>query len=164
MKIKFDIEKFTPPFRTMGRGYDKTSLAKARKAQQKKTASINSLSDSEASDWEYTGGVNCDVSDNTSYYSVSNRSSSNESIVELEGDDLEENLKTLRAVELAREAVNADVSTAYGIIKTYKTAKDWQRAEAVQSLGYNGQSTRTQERRQKNAREQKQFNEKAKTL
>ena len=77
--------------------------------------------------------------------------SGNKSLVELEGKELVENMKMLKAVELVREAADADALTSYGKINTHKTGKEWQRVENVQSLGYNGQSTWTQERRRKNA-------------
>ena len=135
----------------MAKGYNKMSLAKARAARHRQITTTSS--DSKASDCEYTGGVNCDVLDGLgAYYSGSNSAFlGNESLAELEGEELVQNLRTLKAVELTREAANADALTSYGKINTHKTAKEWQRAENVQSLGYNGQSTRTQERRRKNA-------------
>ena len=45
--------------------------------------------------------------------------SSDENLIEVEGDELEDNLKTLRVVELVREAVNADVSALYSSILKY---------------------------------------------
>ena len=77
-------------------------------------------SDSKASNCKYTGGVNCNISDGPgAYCSGSNDAfSGDESLVELEGEELVENLKTLKAVELAREALNF-IEFFWGSVKKY---------------------------------------------
>ena len=65
----------------MARAYKKNNLAKARKSQ-------HHHDESEASDCEYTGGVEHNLSDSEESLS----SSDEKSLAELEGDKLENNL------------------------------------------------------------------------
>ena len=51
----------------------------------------------------------------------------------------------------------------YSKMATHKTPKDWTRAEKVHGLGYNKQSTCTQERKRKQQQDQKAFCGMAKT-
>ncbi|KAG2031688.1 hypothetical protein BDR03DRAFT_1015862, partial [Suillus americanus] len=79
-------------------------------------------------------------------------SDTDESLEELEGMDLEENLK----------AVRVDVeSSGYAKVAAPKTVKTWQKAEKNQALGYTGTSQRTQQRRAKEAHEHEQAHESA---
>ena len=65
----------------MARAYKKNNLAKARKSR-------HHPNESEALDCEYTGGVEHNLSDSDELLS----SSDEESLAELEGDELENNL------------------------------------------------------------------------
>lgn len=91
---------------SMAKGYNKMNLANTRATWHRQP--VVPL-DSDASDCEYISGVNCDISSDTMDYSGSDTSLSYKSLVELEGEELVDNLKTLRVV-LARETVNTDGS------------------------------------------------------
>ena len=96
-------------------------------------------------------------------FSASYGSSDEESLAELEGDELENNLQTLRQLE-GEESEVTEWQTLYSKIVTHKMSKDWERAEKVRQLGYNKQPTHTQERRRKQQQDQKAFGEKARAL
>ena len=106
-------------------------------------------------DCNYFGGVNCHISD--SEYDSSAESGSNfqvsdkdESLAELEGDALEENLRELRG-EMESPRVASTAPSRYDLITAKKSVKEWQRAEKNRSLGYTGTSTRTKQRKAKAA-------------
>ena len=121
----------------MARGYKKNNLSKARNTQHCHT-------DSEASDCGYTGGIKNDPSldSDSLLFLASYGSSDEESLAELEN-----NLQTLRQLK-GEESEVTEWQTLYSKIVTHKTLKDWERAE-VRWLGYNKQSTCTQERRKR---------------
>ena len=102
------------------------------------TCPIDVSSDSD-SDCEYEGGVNCSWSD-----SDSEDYSDADSLEELEGEELEANLNELRA-----ELKGLVIPTKYDQFMELKAAKDWKKAEKSRTLGYTGNSKRTQERRGK---------------
>ena len=106
------------------------------------------------SDCGYNGGVNYYGSDNDSdeYLDESSGISDAESLEELEGVALEENLADLR-VELEELAA----ATQYEQIMGPKSAKQWKRVEKNRSLGYTGTSQRTQQRKAKEAREREEL-------
>jgi hypothetical protein len=91
------------------------------------------------SNCSYTGGINFYQSDDE--YEPDSPSggerSNNESLCELEGDNLEENLKGLRA------------ETVFDKLLGPKTSAGWKKAEQTRSLGYNGLSSRTQRRKER---------------
>jgi hypothetical protein len=101
------------------------------------------------SDCGYNGGVNYYRSDSDSdkYLDESSGISDAESLEELEGVALEENLADLR-VELEELAA----ATQYEQIMGPKSAKR-KRVEKNRSLGYTGTSQHTQQRKAKEARE-----------
>jgi len=126
----------------MGKRHLNVAAAHARQAQWKKypvtnpdAGSYTSLSASAAdapivldldSDCEYTGGVDVsDVSD--SDYESSEKGSDSDSLSELEGDELEENLKRLQAEVEAEIAELADRNTFECISKAGST--QWKKAE-----------------------------------
>jgi hypothetical protein len=109
---------------------------------------------------EYTGGVNVSWSDFESDYELSEdewNDSETESLAELEGDELENNLQSLR-----EEAQWFSMPTAYAEILKKKTTKEWAVAESSCYLGYNGlfdctghchvQKAREREEERKNAK------------
>ncbi|KAG2355595.1 hypothetical protein BDR07DRAFT_1381385 [Suillus spraguei] len=115
------------------------------------------------SDCGYLGGIN------TNYYSDSDSDykpdtsesewSDGESLCELGGNDLEENLAALR--------VEAESLHGYPVaipLFEKKTAVEWERAEKNRALGYNGHSGRTKRRHDKAARELAEYREKRKTF
>ncbi|KAG1865569.1 hypothetical protein C8R48DRAFT_747672 [Suillus tomentosus] len=116
-------------------------------------------------DCGYTGGVNFQFS-NTEYDSAtesewSNGSESDEdSMVELEGDELDANLHELRkkAHDKALEAF-----PKYAQIVRKKSAVEWKKAEKNRALGYTGNLKRTQQRRAKEAQNQAAIREEAKS-
>jgi len=71
---------------------------------------------------------------------------SNKSLEELEGDELEHNLQSLR-----EEVERLSVPTPYAEITKKKMAREWVDAESNHSLGYNGhaQKARAREEEQK---------------
>jgi len=72
---------------------------------------------------------------------------SNKSLEELEGDELEHNLQSLR-----EEVERLSVPTPYAEITKKKMAREWVDAESNHSLGYNGRSDRTGRRHAQKAR------------
>jgi hypothetical protein len=100
------------------------------------------------SDCGYEGGVNCKSSDDE--YDPTTDSdedwSDDESLAELEGDELEANLHAL-----CEEGESLDAPTAFRQMMVPKDAKEWKKAEGNWALGYTKNSTCTQERRRKEA-------------
>jgi hypothetical protein len=123
---------------------------------------IEILTDSESdSDCEYTGGVNChdfDV-DSDGYADEEWSESDEESVVEFEGDELENNLRELRE-EL--HALPYSEPSKYDLITGAKTSKQWKKAEKKRGFGYTGNSQRSQQRHAKAAREKEITRAKAK--
>jgi hypothetical protein len=114
-------------------------------------------------DCNYSGGVNCHVSDSEYDSSADWGSDEVESLAELEGDALEENLHELRAELESLGAARAAPSN-YELISAKKSDKEWKKAEKNRSLGYTGTSTRTKQRKAKAAREQAIARNEAKSL
>jgi hypothetical protein len=106
------------------------------------------------SDCGYDGGVNYYWSDSDSdeYLDENSGISDTESLEELEGVALEENLAGLK-VELEELAA----ATQYEQIMGPKSEKQWKRVEKNRSLGYTGISQRTQQRKAKEAREREEL-------
>jgi hypothetical protein len=101
----------------------------------------------------YAGGVNVS-SDSESDYEPSEdewMDSDTESLAELEGDKLENNLRSLR-----EETQQLSVPTPYAKILKKKTTKEWATAELCRGLGYNGLSDRTGRRNVQKAREREE--------
>ena len=113
-------------------------------------------------DCNYSGGVNCHVSDSEYDSSADWGSDEVESLAELEGDALEENLRELRAEVESLGAAGAALSN-YELISAKKSDKEWKNVEQKCSLGYIGTSTRTKQRKAKVAREQAIARNKAKS-
>ena len=115
---------------------------------------IDSESDT---DCDYNGGVNCwpDSDDENDGDCSDNWSDSEEgSLVEFDNDDLG---------ELRAELNDLGVALPNNHIMENKSAKDWRKAESNRALGYTGTSKRTQQRREKEARDRAEFRGKAKT-
>jgi hypothetical protein len=124
---------------------------------------VDSETDSDAEgDCGYIGGVNCDVSEGEyDPKSDNNWVDSDGDLMELEGDELEENLRGLREKE---EMVNsAATPSSYDLITEKRSAKEWKEAEKNRSLGYTGTSARTRQRKSKAAREQAAVRKNAKS-
>lgn len=118
---------------------------------------INVDSDSD-SDCEYLGGINFYPSD-SDYVTDSEEESTDsgvESLLELEGDELEANLQELRAEF-------EDLHTKYEHVMQMKSTEDWKKAENNRGLGYTGNSRHTQQRKAKDAREREAFCAEART-
>jgi hypothetical protein len=109
------------------------------------------------SDCGYAGGVNMDNSDQEGS-SWMDGDSSEESLSELEGEDLELNLESLQEEGETLE----DNLTIWEVLRK-KSLKDWKRVEQNRSLGYTGTSDRTRRRREKESRDRAAFRESAKT-
>jgi hypothetical protein len=124
----------------MAKSYHKNNLAKARNYRHYTMEETDS-----ESDCGYEGGVDCDPSDD-------------ESLAELEGDELEANLSALH-----KEAESQDAPNAFKQMMSHKDSKEWKKVEANRALGYTKNSIRTQERRRKEAREQEASQAEAKT-
>lgn len=105
-------------------------------------------SDEDLDECGYNGGVNVECesiyepSDNESEYSDT------ESLAELDGNELEDNLVALR-----HELQELAVPTPYEEILRKRSAKEWATAESGnRGMGYNGLSGRTERRRAQQAR------------
>jgi hypothetical protein len=113
------------------------------------------------SDCGYIGGVNhkwLEDSDDSDWSDGSESDLYSESISELEGSELEENLK-----ELQKEASELQECLKFKEVLMAKSASEFKIAEKDRQLGYTGLSRRTKQRREKEARERAGFGEKAKT-
>ena len=145
-----NIEYCYPP--SMAKSYHKNNLAKARNYRHYTMEETDS-----ESDCGYEGGVDCDPSDDSAADSDEDWSD-DESLAELEGDELEANLSALR-----KEAESQDAPNAFKQMMSHKDSKEWKKVEANRALGYTKNSIRTQERRRKEAREQEASRAEAKT-
>jgi hypothetical protein len=121
---------------------------------------IEIFADSE-SDCGYTGGVNYHDfdSDSDEYEPGTDEdwSDSDDSLVEFEGDELENNLRELR-----EELDALAAPSKYDLITGAKTNQEWKGAEKKRRLGYTGNSQRTKQRHAKAAREREIIQKKAK--
>jgi hypothetical protein len=111
-------------------------------------------------DCGYTGGVNCSL-DSDSELSGSSWSDT-ETLAELDGEELEENLRMLLAEELLDLADPAEPSK-YAQIATQKSDKVCKKVEKNRALGYTGNSQRTQQRNDKASRDRAAVHRKAQT-
>lgn len=162
----------------MAKKHQKAAAAHARARRQAQAAnpSLDEVLDSETNagelwnqyyqsdsdlDREYTGGINCEWSDSDYETSLSELWSDSdvESLEELEGDELEVNLQELR-----EEVEMLAVPTGYEEISKPKLAKTWKKAEKNRTLGYNGNSQRTAQRKAKEARDRGAAREQARNL
>jgi hypothetical protein len=141
----------------MAKAYQKRNLAKARSSRHNKSEELETDSGESDSDCGYEGGVDCDPSDGEQDYE-DDQWSDDESLAELEGDELEANLSALR-----EEAESQDAPNVFKQMMSPKDSKEWSKAEANWALGYNKNSSRTQERRRKEAREREASKIEAKT-
>ncbi|KAG1876297.1 hypothetical protein F4604DRAFT_1760712 [Suillus subluteus] len=144
----------------MARKAKKTSVAHARAFRHKKhyPAEPNDAQpavhddDDVENECDYEGGVNCYWSEDSDYApdSDSEWSDGDESVVEFEGEELEQNLTALRAeVEALRYLTKyEEVSAA-----SKMTMKDWRKVESNRALGYTGNSIRTAQRNAKAVRD-----------
>ncbi|KAF8523849.1 hypothetical protein JB92DRAFT_3109853 [Gautieria morchelliformis] len=127
----------------MVKPYPTNNLAKARNY-----CHINTTVDTDSdSNCEYEGGVNCEPSDDSAT-DGDEVWSDDESLAELEGDELEANLCALR-----KKAESSDAPNAFKHMMSCKKLKDWKKIEANRAFGYTKGSTRTQARRRKEAQE-----------
>ncbi|KAH7919570.1 hypothetical protein BV22DRAFT_1108019 [Leucogyrophana mollusca] len=93
-------------------------------------------------DCEYTGGVNFQLpySEDESDSPSDGEMSESESLCELEGEELENNLQKLRIVPDGWSEFSQPGASAFDMmVKAPKTAAEWKRAEENRALGYNGQ-------------------------
>jgi hypothetical protein len=136
----------------MAKSYHKNNLTKARNYRHYTTEETDS-----ESDCGYEGRVDCDPSNDSAADSDEDWSD-DESLAELEGDELEANLSVLH-----KEAESQDAPNAFKQMMSHKDSKEWKKVEANRALGYTKNSIRTQERRRKEAREQEASQAEAKT-
>lgn len=110
---------------------------------------------------KWTGGVNHDPETDNSDFSWEDTSSEDEasdsdepkSDEESDAEEKEEMVERLRR-SMEHEDYLFKCVTAYDkLMDNYHTKQDWKKAESNRSLGYNGQSGRSQRRSQKNARD-----------
>lgn len=111
----------------------------------------------------YTGGVNHNPDNDHSdgCMELLDSDGDAESLCELDGDDLEKNLAALRLSEggLTESTCTNNWSQIFGKI----SKEQWEKAESNRALGYNGQSKRSKRRKEKEARERADVNEKMKS-
>jgi hypothetical protein len=149
---------------TMVRKYHKLAAARARLARQTQVnpATVRA---NDSTVWEpdndngngddnnnnnfdcgFTGGVHCSLpepdSDSEFEMDWESESDSGESIVELEGEELESSLAQLRD-----KVASLVEPTPYQKVAGPKMSENWKKAERSRGLGYDGHSKRTQERR-----------------
>ena len=127
----------------MAKSCRKHNLAKARSTQHNKSEELETDSGESDLDFGYEGGVDCDSSNNEED-SEDDEWSDDESLAELEGDELEANLSAL-----CEEAESWDTPKVFKQMMSPKDSKEWNKAEANQAFGYNKNSSRTQERSKK---------------
>jgi len=109
----------------------------------------------------YTGGVNCDFySDGAEGNWFDNDDLELEQLDEMEGEELENNLQALKAAMDLLEVPSRN-PTMFDQISRHHSLKDWENAE--KKLGYSGNSSRTQRRWDKDARDQAEIRAAAKT-
>jgi hypothetical protein len=117
---------------------------------------IEILSESDT-DCDYRGGVNCwsDSDDEGETGDDWSDSSDEESLVEFDGADLGELREELENLENPKPLL-------YDWIKGKKSTKEWNKAERNRGLGYTGNSVRTRQRNEQDARKRADFREEAK--
>jgi hypothetical protein len=109
----------------------------------------------------YTGGVNCNYySDEEEDKWSDDDNSEPEQLDEMEGEELEKNLQAVKAA-MDLLAIPPRNPTIFDKISSRHSLKDW--ANAERNVGYTGNSSRTQRRRDKDARDQAEIREAAKT-
>jgi len=165
----------------MGKKCQNAAAAHARQARWLAPCSSDDLVDSSthvdatpivvdvdsSSECGYTGGVDVDSEDSDDEYDEGGQMTSewelsdSDSLNELEGDELEENLQMLQA-EAEAEVARLEKPSAFEQILKPVTSTYWKRAEENRSLGYNGLSKRTKERRAQQARTAEKRREEAK--
>jgi hypothetical protein len=110
------------------------------------------------SDCGYMGGINCEDFDEEYDSDSSSDPWSDSTADEYEGEALEENLQGIR-----EELADLGPQSQYAQIMVQKSTKNWRKAEKSRALGYTGNSQRTQQRKDKAAREQAAFRKDAQT-
>jgi hypothetical protein len=115
-------------------------------------------------DCRYTGGVNVHLDSEQELEDTdgSDKWSDTESLSELEGEELEENLQALR-LKLPVTSPE-EVTTPYEEIRGGKSAKTFANAEKICGLGYNGLSKHTKQLCDKKARDGAAMHERARNL
>ena len=141
----------------MAKSYQKHNLANARSSWHNESEELETDSGESDSDCGYEGGVDCDPSDDEQD-SEDEEWSDDEGLAELKGDELEANLSALHEEDKSWDAPNV-----FKQMMSPKNSKEWNKAEANQALGYNKNSSHTQERRRKEAREREASKIEAKT-
>jgi hypothetical protein len=133
----------------MVKSYHKNNIAIARNFQHNPSNDNPSPPSDHKTDSEldcgYEGGVNCNSSDDE--YDPTDTDEnwlSDESLAELEGDELETNLQALQ-----QEVKSLDAPTAFKVMMAPKDGNDWKKVEANWALGYMKNSTHIKERRRK---------------
>jgi len=111
------------------------------------------------SDCKYARGVNHDPDSDCLIESDSDDTDT-ESLCELEGKELEENLKALRK---AGENAEWSNTTGWSTLFETKTREDWKKGEKNRTLGYNGHSVQTHQQREKEARDRAAVRDKMKS-
>ncbi|KAJ7267175.1 hypothetical protein C8J57DRAFT_1228787 [Mycena rebaudengoi] len=109
--------------------------------------------DDDDDDCGYDGGVSTFFSDNDEYAPDGD---SDSEFTESDLSDFDEDILETLKTELASLAKPATVNDALG---KSKSKKDWKKAEANRSLGYNGLSIRTIQRHAKDARDRETHRE-----
>ena len=109
---------------------------------------------SSESECGYDGGVEMGISTDDDEEAGSVSDAGCESVVEFDEDDVREmKEKGLRVIACAE---TQPVKSLYSELKVGLEKKEWKKIEANRSLGYNGQSERSQQRRAAAARKQEE--------
>ena len=123
--------------------------------------------DDESDDCGYTGGVNytsySDEEDNVDNVWFDDSDTESEQIDEMEGEELDRSLQALKAAIELYEGQGKE-KTILDQLGKDMSSNDWTKVESNRALGYLGNSGRSKRRKDKNARDQAQDREAAKTL
>jgi len=93
------------------------------------------------------------ISDTSNAENADDGYGSDDLMSEMDGEELKESLQLQMQgeIELLEQSQDAKKSSAYGVLMREIKPDQWTKAESKRSLGYNGQSRRTQQRRNQQA-------------
>ena len=102
------------------------------------------------------------ISDTSDAENADDGYGSDDLLSEMDGEELRESLQLQMQgeIEVLEQSQDAKKSSAYGVLMREFKPDQWAKAESKQSLGYNGQSRRTQQRRNQQAVKAEEENKK----
>jgi hypothetical protein len=102
------------------------------------------------------------ISDTSDAENADDGYGSDDLLSEMDGEELRESLQLQMQgeIEVLEQSQDAKKSSAYGVLMREFKPDQWAKAESKRSLGYNGQSRRTQQRRNQQAVKAEEENKK----